>query len=346
MKILRLGCFLFAIAITCYQTASAESDGTRDNSSGPTKTALPPGASNSNRTGQESPRILLCTLMRSGNMKLVLVRDDGTEVKILTDNIPKDTYAAWSPDGKQIVFSSNDLNGSGLFLIDANGENFKRLTRGADSEAAWSPDGKTIVFTRNSGRGFGQLFTIRIERPDSGESTSQAAEHSATKYPVAKLSRGSAWDANAAWSPDGKTMAFDSDRSGSWRLYLMDADGGNVRDLSRSDNPGANMYPTWSPDGKRIAYTNSVDDGTRQLFAIDVDGKNKQQLTKSGDFNCYAAWSRDGKTIAYMSFPTRASKGDLVLMNPDGSKPQIICRNQGVGHNGRPAWKPSMTEAR
>src|SRR4029079_9928064 len=142
------------------------------------------------------------------------------------------------------------------------------------------------------------------------------------------------------WSPDGKTIAFDSNRSGSWRLYLMDPDGRNVRDLSQVDNPGANMYPTWSPDGKHIAYTNSADDGSRQIFVIDVDGKNTKQLTKDGNFNCYAAWSPDGKQIAYMSFESVKSKGSLALMNPDGSEKKIICRDQGVGHNGRPAWKP------
>ncbi len=273
-------------------------------------------------------------------MKLVLVREDGTEVKTLTENISRDIYAAWSPNGKNIVFSSTDMNGAGLFVINSDGENVKRLTRGPDTEAAWSPDGKTIVFTRNLQPGLAQLFTIHVDGTEATKPRADGADAPAANHPVTKLSTGTAWDANAAWSPDGKTIAFDSNRSGSWRLYLMDADGSNVRDLSQADNPGANMYPAWSPDGKRIAYTNSVDDGSRQIFVLDVDGKNKTQLTKTGIFNCYVAWSPDGKKLAYMSFPVAGSKGSLTLMNPDGSQQTIICPDQGVGHNGRPAWKP------
>jgi TolB protein len=81
-------------------------------------------------------------------------------------------------------------------------------------------------------------------------------------------------------------------------------------------------------------------DRTRQIFVIDVDGKNKKQLTKDGNFNCYAAWSPDGKKIAYMSFATRTSKGSLAIMNADGTDQKIICPDQGAHHNGRPAWKP------
>jgi TolB protein len=303
--------------------------------------ATTPNVQNKSEDPANAPRLILCTLMRGGNMKLVLVKDDGTEVKQLTDNISRDTYAAWSPDGKWIVYTSSDMNGAGLFVIDSNGEHRKRLTRGNDTEAAWSPDGKRIIFTHSIRRDLAQLFTIGVDKspvaPPVIEGFNPPEANPATK----KLSVGAAWDANAAWSPDGQKIAFDSDRSGSWRLYVMDPDGRNVRDVSQADNPGANMYPTWSPDGKRIAYTNSVSDGSRQLFVIDADGKNKTPLTKNGNFNCYATWSPDGKTIAYMSFESTKSKGSLTIMNPDGSEQKIICRDQGTEHNGRPAWKPN-----
>jgi len=116
----------------------------------------------------------------------------------------------------------------------------------------------------------------------------------------------------------------------------MDADGKNVRDLSQSDNPRGNVFPAWSPDGKRIAYSDWASDKTLQIFVIDVDGKNK----KEGIFNTYVAWSPDGKRLAYMQYLTAKSKGSLVLMNPDGTQSKIICPDQGSGHNGRVAWKP------
>jgi TolB protein len=274
--------------------------------------------------------------MRDSRMKLVLVREDGTEVKVLTDKSSRDIFPAWSPDGKKVVFTSRDAKGQGLFVIDSNGQHRRRLTVGVDSGAAWSPDGKTIAFTRY-GRGGGQILAI----PYMSEAEAILLnKENPTGDDVKKLTDGSAYDADIAWSPDGKKIAFASDRSGSFRLYIMDPDGKNVRQLTGVDNPGGNAYPAWSPDGKQIAYTNTAPDGSRQIFVIDSDGKNTKQLTSGGDFNCYAAWSPDGTKLAYTSFASRQSKGSLALMSADGSNPKIILHDQGVGHNGRPAWHP------
>src|SRR5205085_3410173 len=134
---------------------------------------------------------------------------------------------------------------------------------------------------------------------------SDYAQPTADVHYVKEMTDGTAYDADPAWSPDGKTIAFASARLGNgFRLFLMNADGANVRDLSQSDNPGGNVFPSWSPDGKRIAFTDWADeDSTRQIFIIDANGQNKKQLTTKGNFNCYAAWSPDGKKIAYMSYP-------------------------------------------
>jgi Tol biopolymer transport system component len=113
-----------------------------------------------------------------------------------------------------------------------------------------------------------------------------------------------------AWSPDGTKIVFASDRSGFFRLYVMDADGHNVREMTHSDNPGGNAYPAWSPDGKRIAFTNSTPDGSRQIFMIDADGKNTKQLTKDGIFNCYVAWSPEGKKLAACLFLAKSQSED------------------------------------
>lgn len=292
------------------------------------------------RIKASAPRLILCTLMRGGSMKLVLVRDDGIEVKKLTDNISRDTFANWSPDGRKIVFSSSDASGAGLFVMDSNGENLKRLTHGRDAGAAWSPDGKTIAFTRYNSRSGGQILALRADRTAEAKPAVEGTIPPVADNAVTKLTDGSNYDADLAWSPDGTKIVFASNRSGAFRLYVMAPDGHNVRELTQTDNPGGNAYPTWSPDGKRIAYTNSAPDGSRQIFMIGADGKNMKQLTRDGIFNCYVAWSPDGKKLAYMSFQSATSKGSLALMNPDGSEQKVICRDQGVGHNGRPAWKP------
>jgi TolB protein len=282
---------------------------------------------------------IVFTSLRNRHLQLVLLDSNGVDAKELTSTPVNSTYPAWSPDGKQIVFASQDGLGRGLFVIAADGKNVRRLTHGTDTGAAWSPDGTKITYTHYLQSTKTRLMAIELDDPAAPRQTNGTGLPTTVSI-VSALTDGSAFDADAAWSPDGKTIAFGSDRKGVFRLYLMNPDGTNVRDLSQWDNPGGNVYPAWSPDGKRIAYTEQVPDGTRQIFVIHIDGKSKAQLTSAGDFNSYAAWSKDGKKIAYMTYPKPNMKGSLAIMNPDGSGQQIILRDQGGRHNGRPAWNP------
>ena len=71
-------------------------------------------------------------------------------------------------------------------------------------------------------------------------------------------------------------IAFMSDRDWHWEIYVMDADGGNQRNLSK--NPAEDMDPSWFPDGKRIAFTSDREvDGNRQIYVMDADGNNQRK---------------------------------------------------------------------
>ncbi len=151
---------------------------------------------------------------------------DGTEVKQLTDSKYRNRCAAWSPDGKWIAFGTSDKSGAGLFVIDAEGNNFKRLTYGNDEGAAWSPDGKTIVFTHflqhinadsYAGGQLTRLVAIRFE--DALQKPTSEDSELDNEDSRANLTEGKAYEADAAWSPDGKTIAFGSTRGENWRLY-------------------------------------------------------------------------------------------------------------------------------
>jgi TolB protein len=83
------------------------------------------------------------------------------------------------------------------------------------------------------------------------------------------LSNHKAFDADPAWSPDGKKIAFVSDRLGrGFRLFVMDADGSNVKNISPADNPRGFVYPAWSPDRKKIIYAGLVNNALELFIAM------------------------------------------------------------------------------
>ncbi len=145
--------------------------------------------------------------------------------------------------------------------------------------AALSPTGARAVFEAH-----GEIFTVPAEKGDTRNltNTSGVAER------------------NPAWSPDGKTIAYFSDASGEYQLYLRDQTGfkpPTVIDLGPA--PSYFYSPTWSPDSKHIAYT----DKHQRLWVVDVP-TGKPVLIDTGTYGGFGAdfgqaWSPDSKWIAY-----------------------------------------------
>ena len=120
-----------------------------------------------------------------------------------------------------------------------------------------------------------------------------------------------------AWSPDGNKLAFTSNRTGSLQIWVMDANGGNPKQLTKE---AENIVPTWSPGGKQIAF-GSTRSGHSEVWVMNSDGSDQKQLTKTDEKvgNSGAAWSPDGKHIAFYS--TRSGHYAIWVINPDGGHP-------------------------
>src|SRR5207245_1783458 len=146
------------------------------------------------------------------------------------------------------------------------------------------------------------------------------------------LTKNPAYDADPAWSPDGKKILFVTDRDGDgFRVYSMDADGKNEKDLSKAGNRMGFVYPAWSPEGTKIAYAGTVLNGTSpgtEIFVMDAAGDNIKQLTKLGGQNSYAAWSPDGKKIIFQHHDSYDKPGPVYIMDPDGSNQKVILESE------------------
>ena len=113
-------------------------------------------------------------------------------------------------------------------------------------------------------------------------------------------------------SPDGRTICFSSSRAGDFDLYLMDADGGNVRRIVEA--PGMDTRPAWSPDGRRIAFTSNRD-GDYEIYLVNADGANARRITHRPGKDDYAVWHPAGDRLLVVS--EVAGKSDLWLVNVD-----------------------------
>ena len=142
---------------------------------------------------------------------------------------------------------------------------------------------------------------------------------------LTRLTENDSYDGEPAWSPDGQRIAFVSDRDFDphgteiWRdeLYVMDADGGNVRRLTFS--PGGAWSPAWSPDGSRITYE-SIDSGSSNLWQVPSEGGVPQLLFSTPGVDMQPAWSPDGSRLAIVSdWAAYDFVLDIYLINADGS---------------------------
>jgi TolB protein len=147
-----------------------------------------------------------------------------------------------------------------------------------------------------------------------------------------------------AWSPDAKRVAFQRSEvdAREYHIYVMDADGGNVRRVTSGDVD--DRHPAWSPDGKLLA----VDSGTptqREIWTIDVASTQRTQVTKLGANASFPSWSPDGTRIAFYVYQSGAT--ELWLSGKDGGGTQPITNGLASEQNQqctfachRAAWSP------
>lgn len=145
---------------------------------------------------------------------------------------------------------------------------------------------------------------------------------------------------DAAWSPDGRRIAFTGrpDNGVNDRIYIMNAEGTGVTPIS---TPGAAFdgEVDWSPDGKRLVFTRVLD-GVSRIFAIDPDGRNLAQLSTSQSGT--PRWSPDGSRIAYSVQSASHWSMEIAVMNADGTGARSLTANQTDDLG--PDWSPDGSQ--
>jgi Tol biopolymer transport system component len=137
----------------------------------------------------------------------------------------------------------------------------------------------------------------------------------ATGTPV-NLTQSAGDDMEADWNQQERKIAFASDRAGDFNLYVMNADGSNV--VQVTSNTHMQRLPSWDPTGNEIAFATD-EDGDFEIFVVRPNGHNPRQLTHNDCVDSDPAWSPDGTKIAYVTNCDPASNLEIHVMGIDGT---------------------------
>jgi TolB protein len=148
-------------------------------------------------------------------------------------------------------------------------------------------------------------------------------------------------DDKATWSPDGSKIAFASMRDGDLEIYVINADGTGVTNLTNAPT-ASDDSPAWSPDGTKIAFASVRAGAAREIYVMDADGGNQVRLTNNpGSLDDRPSWSPDGATIAFESL--RDGDMEVYLIDSDGTDARNVSDNPGWPDSD-PDWSPDGTK--
>ncbi|MDQ6844930.1 MAG: S9 family peptidase [Bacteroidota bacterium] len=289
------------------------------------------------------------------NVDIWMVSWDGKQNVQLTYSEDEESSPKWSPDGKYISFVSarNGDTVSQIWLLDTRGGEAKKITSlKADlNEYAWSPDGKKIAMSIKD-QDFSDTSKSKTRRPfvmdrylfkhdisgySEGRYTHLYVFDMDTKK-LDTLTKGDYDEASPAWSPDGRQLAFVSNRTDNREqnentdIWVMDATpGAAIKQLTTW--PGSDQNPQWSPDGKWIAYSSSSSNqsftmyGESNISVIPAAGGTARSLAGSLDRPVSdIRWTKDGQHLTFLVEDDRQKY--IAKIGIGGEKIETIARGE------------------
>ena len=218
--------------------------------------------------------------------------ENGQNVQRLTVNRARDVYGRFSPDGKWIAFSSDRNGNLDVFLVPSAGGTAKQITTHSadDTVLGWSPDSRSVMFTSNRGEDFmPQLYLVSI----NGGMPWRA---------------GTDMGVQAAYSPDGKRLAYNQKSQVYWRKYyrgsyqsdIMVMDVAAKRFSQVTDFDGLDSWPMWGSDGFIYFVSDRDGSGLTNIWRVSDSGGKADRITafKAGDVR-WPAISADGRVIMF-----------------------------------------------
>lgn len=274
--------------------------------------------------------IVFSSNMSDDNFEIHRADADGRNLRRLTNSREAaDRAPVISRDGQNIVWerevstATGDIVAVEIWTMTATGDNARAVVQNGSFNRApsWGPDG--TIFFQSRITGSDQIFSLA-----PGATT-----------PV-RLTTGGAADQFPRVSPDGTRIVFQSNRSLDFDIYVMDADGGNVRNLT--ELAGDDRFPAWSPDGARILWTR-FDETTLSfdIYAMSSSGAGAAPIVATPFNELVPSVSPDGRSVVYQT--DRAAPFRLYVAPISGAtagRPLFASNRSDASEDLTPSWGP------
>ena len=258
-------------------------------------------------------------VVRAGDEKAVAVTDGRTKVR----------GPFWSTDGRWLYYVTNREGAMDIWRqsLARDGPIVGppiRVTTGLEvRQAAFSADGAKLAYSK--GREVANVWSVPVlsDRPATWADARQVT------FDHARIE-------TLDLSPDGRTLAVSSDRSGNHDLWLMSADGGEMRPITTDPTP--DWAPRWSPDGTQLTFY-AYRSGNRDVWVLPLDGGPARQLTHDPAADMFPRWSADGREVVFGSGrrPPGVSNWSVPAM---GGEERAIDHLPSSMDAARPVWSP------
>jgi eukaryotic-like serine/threonine-protein kinase len=307
------------------------------------------------RESDDSPRTIYLYFLATGERQRLTFQP--------AESYSNDWECAFSPDGKSMAFTRGSWFQNEIYILSLvngtpNGEPW-RLTEDKSRVAglAWSPDNREIIYSSERG-GRRSLWRIPVSSgaaPTRVPGTEDAVYPAISRSPSPRLAYQRSVHERNIWhmeispsektanppiriiasrqiqrdpqfSPDGKKIAFTSERSGNPEIWVSDSGGSNPVQLTTFAGTRTAGAPRWSPDGRRIAFDSGIGPSFA-IFVISADGGAPRQLTTDPGYCVRPSWSQDGHWIYFGSEMFRTQ---ICKVPSEGGKPVQVTHGGGM----------------
>jgi eukaryotic-like serine/threonine-protein kinase len=253
-----------------------------------------------------------------------LVTVGSGETKVLAgDNQELISGLAWKPDGRDIIFSARRGTPEQLWTLGVSGGTPQPLSLVGENATypAFSAARNRMAYVRSAVDR--NIWRIDLARTTDGPSQSSVKVIASTRL-----------QGEASYSPDGKRIAFASDRSGSQEVWVSNSDGSNPVQLTSLG--GHSGSPRWSPDGRRLAFDFTGHEDAA-IYVIDADGGAPKRLTTDRAHDVLASWSSSGRWIYFAS--NRSGAANIWRMAAEGGQETQLTHEGGTNPKESPDGK-------